>query len=76
VNDAFLAKPVILPGEQYELKIFNRYGQAVYSSSNYQNDWKGLDDGGKLVPSGPYYYLLKDVKTGKEETGPVNVIYK
>lgn len=72
-NDVFLIKRYILPGDRYALTIFNRYGNEVYSSSNYQNDWNG-DYKGTKVPEGPYYYFLKD-KDGHEWKGPVNVLY-
>ena len=35
------------------LQIFNRWGNRVYNSSNYGNNWNG--DG---VPDGTYFYLL------------------
>ncbi len=35
------------------LIVYNRWGNIVYYSTNYQNDWNG----GKL-PSGTYYYVL------------------
>ncbi len=41
-----------------ELKIFNRYGVAVYSKSNYENEWYGQSDGGDELPDGTYYYVI------------------
>ena len=35
------------------LVIVNRWGQKVYESSNYQNDWNGDD-----LPEGIYFYNL------------------
>lgn len=35
------------------LQIFNRWGEQVYFSDNYQNDWNGGS-----VPDGTYYYIL------------------
>jgi gliding motility-associated-like protein len=72
-NDFFKIKRYLLPGDQYELTIYNRYGNEIYSSSNYQNDWDGKYEG-TLVPEGPYYYFLKD-KAGNEWKGPINVVY-
>lgn len=37
-----------------KLVVFNRWGNVVYESDDYQNDW----DGGKLA-DGVYYYVLK-----------------
>jgi|GEM_PF-1709882 len=72
-NDVFKIKRYIMPDDRYNLTIFNRYGNEVYSDANYQNDWNG-EYKGNLVPEGPYYYFLKD-KDGQEWKGPVNVVY-
>jgi gliding motility-associated-like protein len=39
------------------VRVLNRYGQLVYRSDNYQNDWEGKVDG-KPVPDGTYYYVI------------------
>jgi gliding motility-associated-like protein len=36
------------------LKVWNRWGQIVHESDNYQNDWKGDD-----LSEGVYYYMLQ-----------------
>ncbi len=41
-----------------EVTIFNRWGDEIYSSSNYANDWDGTYDGNPL-PVGTYYYVIK-----------------
>ncbi|RZJ66386.1 MAG: T9SS type B sorting domain-containing protein [Flavobacterium sp.] len=48
-----------------QLQIFNRYGTAVYSKSNYQNEWYGQSDKGDDLPDGTYYYVIDfaDLKT-------------
>ncbi|WP_299136464.1 gliding motility-associated C-terminal domain-containing protein [uncultured Tenacibaculum sp.] len=54
--------------EQYKnnnLSIFNRWGNVVYETENYKNDWKGKSNGRVTVnkdqdlPDGTYFYLLK-----------------
>jgi len=40
------------------LKIYNRYGQVIYTSAGYQNDWNGEYQGNK-VPTGTYFYILQ-----------------
>ena len=72
-DDVFRIKRYLLPGDRYQLTVYDRYGLEVYSSSDYQNDWNGEYKGSK-VPEGPYYYYIKD-KDGQEFKGPVNVIY-
>ncbi len=46
-----------------EVHIFNIYGQEVYKSMDYQNDWGGTFNGNQL-PNGTYHYIvkLKDVE--------------
>ena len=41
-----------------KLQIFNRYGQEVYSVSDYKNDWDGKLLGQGL-PGGTYYYVFE-----------------
>ena len=42
-----------------EVAIFNRWGQEVWSTKGYNNDWTGTNEGGELLPIGAYYYVLK-----------------
>ena len=39
------------------LKIYNRYGQVVFTAAGYENDWNGEYQGNKL-PTGTYFYIL------------------
>lgn len=47
-----------------DLRVFNRWGQVVYESKAYQNDWDGTNNG-EDVPVGTYYYVL-DLKDGSD----------
>ncbi len=51
VNDFFAIN--FLP-ENSKLTIYNRWGDKIYYSSNYKNDWDG-----KNITDGVYYYLLE-----------------
>ena len=51
-NDAFVIQN-LLPGTQ--LKLYNRWGQLVYESSNYKNDWQA-----EQVTKGVYYYSVRN----------------
>ena len=57
------------------LKVFNRWGQAVYSNTGvYQNDWDGRRNG-KDLPVGAYYYVITLNQDGKENiSGDVTII--
>lgn len=42
-----------------EIKIWNRWGEEVFSSINYQNEWDGRNKNGNELPSDTYYYLIE-----------------
>jgi gliding motility-associated-like protein len=59
-------------GTTISVKVFNRWGNEVYSNANYQNDWRGKGTSnfiGEDVPEGTYYYIV-------EATDMNNVIRK
>lgn len=57
------------PG-QFDAKIFNRWGDLVYSKSDYTNEWDGTGLG-----DGVYYYLLEDkIQSGKSYKGWVEIL--
>lgn len=56
-NETFMV-PCLSTYGGSELTIFNRWGDSVYQSDNYQNDWDGTY-GNEPLPVGTYYYLLK-----------------
>jgi gliding motility-associated-like protein len=41
------------------VQIFNRWGQLLYETDNYQNDWEGKKDNGEELPDATYYYVIK-----------------
>ena len=61
----------------FEIKIFNRWGEVVYESTDPYFKWDGKNKSGNLVSAGVYYYVAnanyksKDVKP---LTGHVTVI--
>jgi gliding motility-associated-like protein/uncharacterized repeat protein (TIGR01451 family) len=59
---------LVIPGIEFfpgsKLAIYNRWGNEVYHSENYKNDWAGPG-----LAEGTYYYLLKR----KEVSGEVKV---
>jgi gliding motility-associated-like protein len=63
INDIFEIKN--LP-ENTEVFILNRWGNVVFSSMNYQNNWDGKDSSGKELVDGVYTYKFKtqDAKIG------------
>ncbi|ALM47705.1 hypothetical protein AMR72_01590 [Flavobacterium psychrophilum] len=47
-----------------KLEVYNRYGQKVYSLTNYTNQWNGNNDSGKELPTGTYYYVIYYLENG------------
>ena len=78
-TDCFIGKKVFTPNADgandlfaiscasdrgFTLRVFDRWGVLVYSSTNYRNDWDGIADDGDTVPEGAYHWvLLTDAKT-------------
>lgn len=62
VNDVLVVKGYTeyeeIPGST--ISVINRWGQVVYTTTNYKNDWSGNVNGqnGKPLPEGVYYYHL------------------
>ncbi|NQY05054.1 MAG: gliding motility-associated C-terminal domain-containing protein, partial [Flavobacteriaceae bacterium] len=44
-----------------DIKVFNRWGNEVFTTTGYDNDWKGesSESGSGLLPAGSYYYVVK-----------------
>ncbi|WP_133159391.1 Ig-like domain-containing protein, partial [Solitalea longa] len=62
VNDFFVIDGIT--DSENSLFIYNRWGNEVYHSLNYKNDWNGSE-----LPSGTYYYVLKvKDKVGSKES--------
>lgn len=46
--------------------VFNRYGNKVYESEDYQNNWDGTYKG-KPLPDGTYYYTIRFILMNNDE---------
>jgi len=72
VNDEFKIRE--LP-DQFNLQVFNRWGNMVFETSERQDFWKGENENGKLVSAGTYFYILQLVEENKVMKGWVEVVY-
>lgn len=70
INDKFVIQNA--GGKRLSLEVFNRWGNRVYRSEDYKNDWGGEVSEGFFqasgIPDGTYYYIIiidkKDKQTG------------
>jgi gliding motility-associated-like protein len=60
INDKFVVQNA--GGKLVALEMYNRWGNRVYKSKDYKNDWGGeVTEGiflGKDIPDGTYYYII------------------
>ena len=55
INDYFVIRDI---PENSNLIIFSRSGEKLYESTNYQNDWDGRDNEGRVLESDTYWYVF------------------
>lgn len=75
LNDVFRPTPVGMVSTEW-FRIFNRYGEPVFSSSRFMEGWDGTFKG-QLQPMGAYVWMIKGKdRNGKivEEKGTVQLI--
>ena len=56
-----------------KVEIFNRYGQIVYQSVGYTNEWDGILNG-KPLPAATYYYIINLKIAAKPIAGFVDIV--
>lgn len=79
LNDTLMI-PCIEEYPSNTLQIFSRYGNMVYETVGYKNDWKGVSNKGILrtnsvLPVGTYYYILQLDTTSKPIVGWIYLNY-
>jgi gliding motility-associated-like protein len=58
--------------EGCDVTIYNRWGEVVYQSNDYNNQWAGTRNNEQL-PDGVYFYSIK-CSDSKEYTGEINLL--
>jgi gliding motility-associated-like protein len=66
-NDYFIVPGLDQLGTS-KLMVFNRWGNEVFHSDNYQNDWDGKNMNGEDLTEDTYYYIIEPT-TGKTIKG-------
>ena len=77
LNDDFFSAGYVMNVASYRMKIFNRWGDEVFTAGDINQTWHGLDRNGDPVPQGTYVYRMEVVTIGGKEhvfTGQVNLI--
>ena len=66
LNDVLL--PLVTPLRDFTVRLYNRWGNLVFSSSNPTESWDGSINGDKC-PSGAYVYSIQGIDdTGQDRT--------
>jgi gliding motility-associated-like protein len=68
-NDTFQVTGLAI--DQFNMEIYNRWGQVMYTASNPSAGWNGgLDNSADKVPDGTYFYIitLKDLCSDEPQT--------
>jgi len=76
INDKFVISHTT--ATKIDLEVYNRWGQLVYKSNDYQNDWDGTGMGtflGQQLITGTYYCVYKEIKIATGEVLNKNVKY-
>lgn len=66
-NDTWVINGLAKSGSS--VKVFNRWGNMVYETANYGNNWKGIG-----LSDGTYFYEVIDGRTGKRLTGHLTIL--
>lgn len=78
VNDSFIIPELVnnafmFPGNT--LHVFDRWGNIVYKITPYENDWNGVNQDGKPLPEGTYYYLMQlEISGGIRYSGDITIL--
>lgn len=78
-NDTFVIKGIELFNNR--LTIYNRWGNVVFKATNYQNDWDGTSNAGRVIrrnqklPAGTYYYTLELTDDNTASAGWIYINY-
>ncbi|MFC2152159.1 gliding motility-associated C-terminal domain-containing protein [Bacteroidota bacterium] len=77
INDLFQPKFSFIP-KDFEFRVYNRWGNVIFETSDYSKPWNGNEPNGKSAPAGSYiYYLMIKSPNDQivEKRGNILVIY-
>ncbi len=56
------------------VSVYDRWGNEVFSTDHYQNNWAGTNRNGDILPDGTYYYLVRFKNSDKVYKGAVSLL--
>ncbi|MDH5599644.1 MAG: gliding motility-associated C-terminal domain-containing protein, partial [Cyclobacteriaceae bacterium] len=68
-NDEFFIYSGFLMDENFQISIFNRWGEIVFHSTDKNFRWNGGYDNGELMPGGTYVYVIKYMSKYQQQKG-------
>jgi len=68
INDTFEIRGIGFT-ESISIKVLNRWGEEVFASDNYKNDWNGISKSGSELPNDTYYCVIESPLLEKTHTG-------
>jgi gliding motility-associated-like protein len=73
INDVFELTPYLPPGTR--VTVYNRWGNEVFQTDNYQNNWAGITTFGAKANPGVYFYIIK-FPQGLVKKGTLTIVYE
>lgn len=75
VNDRYCLDGLIPDCDSIEWRIYNRWGERLFYSTELDTCWDGTTKGGKLLPSGTYFAIFKVFRNsvGLEYVHPITI---
>ena len=70
INDYFKISGI---NDQFELSILNRWGETIFHSFPYKNNWDGRTSAGIELPSGTYLYVLTNHLVNENYSGTFQI---
>ncbi|HNT49988.1 MAG TPA: gliding motility-associated C-terminal domain-containing protein, partial [Cyclobacteriaceae bacterium] len=50
--------PIVKGAEEFNMQIFDRWGNLIFESNSANIGWDGYDKNGRVLPAGVYVYKL------------------
>jgi len=72
INDKWVIQN-LAPYQNCTVRVFNRWGQTVYSSIGYGTPWDGRYNG-SILPAGTYYYIIDPKNDLKTLSGYITIL--